>query len=111
MSPDSARELIEAVTERTIPAVWEGNGIKRMLNPTLSARDKALVLAYSSPKGVSARELALWAGYGNLSRFRTSILAELDRASLIHFDQCTDMVSVLPPGIRKVETSGLLVLK
>lgn len=110
LSVDAARTLIEGVTERTIPAVWEGDGMKRVLNPRLSAKDKALALAYTTPKGVSSKELATWSGYGNLSRFRSSILDELDRNALIHFDRGRDMVTILPPGIRRVETNGLLVV-
>lgn len=111
LSPDAANELIEAVTEQIIPAVWEGDGIKRILNPFLSARDKALCLAYSSPKGVSAKDLALWSGYSNLSRFRTSILGALNKDALIHYDQRSDLVVILPTGVRHVESRGLLVMK
>lgn len=111
LNADAARDLIEAVTERTIPVVWEGDGVKRVLNPALSARDKALALAYSSPKGVLAKDLATWSGYGNLSRFRTSVLDGLDKQALVHYDRRTDTVTILPTGIRRVESAGLLVLK
>lgn len=108
---DEARELLEEVTARTLPVVWETGSGKKLLNPKMSAPDKALVLAYSCPGGTTARELCEWIGYSNLSRFRNSILAGLDREALIKFNESTDMVTVSPTGIRKVEGSGLLELQ
>ena len=108
LTVDAAHGLIEGVTERMLPVVWEGNGVKRVLNSKLSAKDKALVLAYSSPKGVSSKDLADWSGYGNLSRFRTSVLKDLDKDALIHFDRQNDVVTILSTGVRRVENARLL---
>lgn len=111
LSEDAARDLIESVTERTIPVVWEGDGVKRVLNPSLSTRNKVLVLAYATPSGATARQLAAWSGYSNLSRLRSTVIAELDKEALVHFDETTDTVRILPTGVRHVEGKGLLVLK
>jgi hypothetical protein len=111
LPPNEARELLEEVTARTLPAVWETGSGKKLLNPKLGTPDKALVLAYSCPGGATARELCEWIGYGNLSRFRNNILAGLDADALINFNRNTDVVTVSPTGIRKVEGTGLLELR
>lgn len=108
---DDARELLEEVTARTLPVVWETGSGKKLLNTKLTAPEKALVLAYSCAGGATAHDLAKWIGYGNVSRFRNSVLTNLDREALISFDRTTDLVKVSPTGIRKVEGSGLLVLR
>ena len=111
LNVDAASRLIETVTERTIPLVWQGHGVKRVLNPKLSTRDQVLALIYSSPDGVSSKDLASWLGYGNLSRLRTSILGKLDGDAFIHFDRQRDLAIALPPGIRYVEGNGLMIVQ
>ena len=108
---DNARDLLEEVTARTLPAVWETGSGKKLLNTKLTTAEKALVLAYSCAGGATAQDIAKWMPYGNLSRLRNTVLADLDREALINFDRGTDLVTVSPTGIRKVESSGLLELR
>lgn len=104
-----AGALIESVTEKLIPVVWENAGRKMVLNAGLSARNKVLVLAYASPRGATAREICSWVGYSNLSRFRSSVLKALDSDALIDFNYANDTVMITPAGTRYVESRGLLV--
>lgn len=111
LSVQEAGVLIEGLTERVIPVVWEGDlDVKRVLNPRLAAGDKALVLLYSSPDGATARQLAKWMDYSNLSRLRNGVLSDLHTRALVHFDPKSDRAEILPPGTQKVEASGLLVM-
>lgn len=105
-----ASSLVESVTERVLPAVWENAGKKKILNTSLSHRERALVLTYATPEGVSARELCSWTGYSNLSRFRGSILKGLDDDALVSFDPASDRVIITPKGTNLVESSNLLKL-
>jgi hypothetical protein len=107
---DDARALIDSITERTLPLIWEGDGKKRVLNSSLSHRDQALALAYSCQNGATAKELCNWAGYSNLSRYRSGIIADLHKDALIDFDDATDKVTLLPTGAKYVEDSGVLNL-
>lgn len=109
LSTTDARALIESVTEKILPAVWENAGRKKVLNASMSARNKALVLAYSSPGGATAKQIFEWSGYSNLSRFRSTILKELSVEALIDFDPGSDRVTISPTGSKFVETSGLLI--
>ncbi|HZW05818.1 MAG TPA: hypothetical protein VFF65_01745 [Phycisphaerales bacterium] len=108
---DAAHVLIEQVTEKVMPVVWEVGNAKKVLNPNLSTGNKALVLAYSTPDGVTAKTLCEWIGYSNLSRFRSMILKKLDEDALIHYTAANDTIVVTPTGVRLVETSGLLTMK
>jgi len=105
-----AAALVEGVTERVIPLVWEQDGIKKVLNPKMSAKDKALVLSYATPGGSSAKDLASWVGYGNLSRFRNDVISALHKEALVHYDKESDQITISPTGIRKVEANNLLAL-
>lgn len=107
-SVDDSGALIEGLTERIIPLVWESDGKKRVLNPKLSHRDKALALAYSCDSGATAKDLCAWADYGNLSRYRSSVIAGLHKEALVDFDLKTDKVVLLPTGAKYVEESGIL---
>lgn len=104
-----AGALVESVTERNLPVVWDNNGRKKVLNPDLSTKDKALVLAYASPNGATAKEICNWSNYSNLSRFRTSVLKGLSEDALIDFNGATDVVNLSPTGNRYVESKGLLI--
>lgn len=110
LNTTSAGGLVESVTEKILPAVWENAGRKKVLNPKLSAREKALVLAYASPAGATAKDICAWSGYSNLSRFRAGVLKGLGDDALIDFDPKTDAVTISPTGSRYVETRGLLVM-
>jgi hypothetical protein len=107
-SVDDARALIDGLTERIIPLIWDGGEKKRVLNPKLSHRDKALALVYSCDHGATAKQLCSWADYSNLSRYRSSVLAELHKEALVDFDAKTDKVILLPTGAKYVEDSGIL---
>ena len=109
ISIQEAGALVEGLTERILPIVWEDGNVKRILNPRLSSSEKALVLLYSSAGSVTAKQLAGWMDYSNLSRFRKSVLAELHSKALVHFESSSDQVQILPPGAQVVEGSGLLV--
>jgi hypothetical protein len=107
---DEAKALIDGITERTLPLIWEGGGKKRVLNPKLSHRDKALALAYSCQKAATAKEICAWSDYSNLSRYRRGIIADLHKEALIDFSSDTDRITLLPTGAKYVEDSGILTM-
>ena len=102
-----ARDLIEKVTERTHSAVWDLGDTKRVLDPTMPARDKTLVLLYASGGRASAIDLQKWTEYKNTTDFRKKVLRGLHQEALAHFDRKTLVVDLLPPGTRLVEQKGL----
>lgn len=103
-----SRAVVEAVTARTHEGVWRQGDVRRILDPSRSAADKILVLAYAENKAVSVGDLTKWSEYSNPSRLRKTILKKLHEEALIHFDAKADTVQILPPGQRHVEAAGLL---
>lgn len=102
-SIDQARRIVQTINEIRVPVVAEVDGFVRVQNTTLDVPTKALViLYYKQPNKVSDTDLAKWLRYQNLSRFRSSILRDLDAEAMIHHEGgwCT----ILPKGIHRVES-------
>jgi hypothetical protein len=108
LSLEEAQSLIDSISTRTVPDIWEANGKKRVLRSDLNYSQKTLLLAYSeSRKSVSARDLFNWSKYSDYSTYVKTILKPLHREDLIEFDEVSDEVVISPLGIREVETSIL----
>ena len=105
---EESRTIVESVTVRTHGSVWRQGDLRRILDPSMSMAEKALVLAYVENKSITVSDLLVWTEYSNPSRFRKTILGELHKNALIHFDKTADAVQILPPGIRHVEVECLL---
>ena len=100
---DAATAAVESLTERTVPLVWKSGPYTRVLSSNLTAVEKVLVLLYSEGVPVSARTLATSVEYTNLSRFRTKVLKDAHKDTLVHFDSAQDCMTITPVGIRHVE--------
>lgn len=104
-----ASDAVEALSERSLPIVWKGNSVTRVLGAHLSAKEKTLALLY----GIGTADVATITksiGYSNLSQFRRAVLQPAHKADLIHFDPELDSVEISPVGIRYVEENISLVL-
>jgi hypothetical protein len=100
----TATAFVEALIERDTPAVWEVvAGTKRVLNTSMSVRDKALLLLHATPGPVRDADLLAWTEYTNGSRFRSTILAGLHDDKLIDYERATGLVRLSEPGARYVE--------
>lgn len=100
---DTAAGAVETLVERAIPLIWEVNGTWRVLNPSLTAREKSLVVLYGVGQ-MTAPRLAKAVEYGNPSRFRSTVLGKAHAERLLNFDPSTDEVVLSPVGARYVET-------
>lgn len=103
----TATSLVEALTTKQIPIIWEVGNHKRVISPPnqkLSSQDKALLLLYNaSPQAMKVADLIKFAEYGNTSRFRKEILTGLHKQDFIHFDRNEDTAVLSPLGIDFVE--------
>jgi hypothetical protein len=105
---DDAAETVEALVERETPIVWEVNGTRRVLDTTLSMRDKSLVLLHASDGGVLAeRDLVSWVEHTNASVYRRDVLRKAHKARIIDYDGTNGTVTISPRGIELVETEIL----
>ncbi len=108
LSEEDSRAIVESVTARTHGIVWKQDDVRRVLDPSKSAAEKALIFAYAEGKAVSVTDLLKWSGYSTPSRFRKKILKDLHKNALIHYDEKADTAQILPPGQRYVEDKNLL---
>ena len=105
---EESRAIVEAVTARTLQIVWKSGDVRHVLDPSKSAEQKVLILAYAENKLVPVSDILEWSEYTNGSRMRKTILRELHKQALIYFDVVADTVQILPTGQRHVERHGLL---
>lgn len=103
VSIEEATAVVDALTEREVPAVWEIGGKKRVLHADLAANDKMLLLLYSAAGVVPVADMIEWLEYGNPSRFKSDLLAKAHRKRLIEFNKKDGTVSLSPIGVRYVE--------
>nr|WP_156134575.1 hypothetical protein [Methylobacterium sp. ZNC0032] len=107
---DDSRALIEAVTARTFPIIWNNGDARRILDPVKTTPDKVLILLYSEKKPTPIRSLQNWIEYKNTTEFKTKVIIPLHKKALVHFDIQNALVSILPPGQSLVEKSGMLIV-
>src|SRR5262245_38431091 len=98
-----AQETVDALVERKTPAIWEVEGMKRVLGSDMSAKNQVLMLLHHSTGWVAATDLFKWIDYSNMSMFRRSVLLPLHKGRLIEFDAEKDRAGISPRGIMEVE--------
>lgn len=104
VSLEEAQALLDAIAEREVPHVWSIAGVKRVLDPKLSAREQVLVLLYAEPEtAVPVEDLAKWVEYKRTDRFKTNVLAPLHTSRLVEFDRETNTVLLSPRGADETE--------
>lgn len=105
-----ASKVVDTLTSRTLPLIWEVGNNKRVLNTELSMKDKALALLYSSKEPVSESDLFKWVEHSNPSVFRRDVLTKAHKAKLVEYDKAAKTVQLSPLGIKYVEEKVSLEL-
>ncbi len=102
---DEAQRIVNELVSRKLLLVHSVGPVKRVLDPSLSKRDQALLVLYvTHPNSMSDQELFKNVEYSNLSMFRKSVLKELHRDRKIEYS--TDgTCTILPPGMKYVEAN------
>ena len=104
MSLEEAQDLVDSISVRQLPAIWEVAGKKRVLKKGLSAGDKVLLILYSSKEtAVLVEDLCDWIEYSNISVFKARVLKTLHKKRMIELDKETDAVLLSPTGAQRVE--------
>ena len=93
-----AQAAVDALVERSHPLVWELDGVKRVLDPTMKMGDRVLVLLYSTPDWVTIAQLKIWMRNNtNLGR----VLVGLFDKQLIELGK--EKAIITPLGVKHVE--------
>ena len=104
LSLEDAQGLVDSLSIRHLPDVWEVHGRKRVLRSDLTNKDKALLLLYTCPDlGALTEDLCLWTKYSSPSMFRTRVLRQLDSEDLVDYDEEIEYVVLSPLGVARVE--------
>ncbi len=102
LSVDEAQKLVDSLTERRVPLVWQGEGMKRVLDPKLPLKDQILLLIASSATPVETRDLLEWSGYKDKGYF-LRLLRRLHADRMIELASDENKVQILPPGAQYAE--------
>lgn len=101
-SLEEAQNIVNAIIQRRLNLVHEIENIKRVLLPSLSARNQTLLILSSSyPNKVSVDDLVLWIEPSNKSRYQNEILQKLHKERLIEYNK-PDWCTILPTGLSYV---------
>lgn len=104
MSLEEAQDLVDSISVRQLPTIWEVSGKVRVLKKGLSASDQVLLILYNAKEtAVFVEDLCDWIEYSNLSVFKTNVLTTLHKKRLIEYDKETDAVHLSPTGAQHVE--------
>lgn len=108
LSLEEAQAIVDGISIRQLPTIWEVAGKKRVLDAGLNAKDQVLLLLYaSSESAVLIEDLCSWVEYSNLSVFKNKVIGVLHKARLIEHDKDTDTVFLSPKGATYVEENLL----
>lgn len=98
----TATATVDALVERTLPLIWEVNGRRRIMDPTMRLADKTLLLLYGSAGGMTDADLAADIKHGRLRDYRKT-LRTLDDQVLVEYNEQSGLVVISPKGEADVE--------
>ncbi len=108
LSLEEAQGMVDTLSSRNLPDIWEVGGKKRVLKLGLDYKQKALLLTYTNVQGgVLVEDLFKWTEHSNFSEFKRSILKPLHEKRLIEYDRETECAFLSPTGVKEVEENLL----
>lgn len=99
----TATQVVDALVERELPVIWQVGGLKRVLQPELSMKDKMLLLLYSEQGPVSEERIISSIEHSNPTVFRRDIARPAHKSRLIEYDEGARTLELSPVGMRWVE--------
>jgi hypothetical protein len=100
---EEAKEIVEALSEKELPLIWDAGSVKRVLNTSLTMLDKTLLLLFSSTSPLSESDLLASLEHSNPSVYRRDVLRNAHRDRLLEYDEGKRTVRISPTGIARVE--------
>jgi hypothetical protein len=105
---DAAAQLVDTLVQRIVPVIWAVDGKYRVLDTSLSMKEKTLLLLYHHPSAaLRESDLCAWAEHSNSSVYRRDVLRPMHTMKLIEYDAGSRSVTLSPKGIALVETTLL----
>jgi hypothetical protein len=107
ISVQEAQEIVDALSERKMPLIWDPGTAKRVLNTQLTATDQTLLLIHQSMSWVTEDDLLNSIEYSSAALYRSRVLMKLHKARLAEYDKPNQRVRISPKGSVHVEDSIL----
>jgi hypothetical protein len=100
---DEAADIVDALVEREAPLIWKVGDKRRVLDTTLSMKEKALVFLHATAGAMSEGDIIDFIEHSNASVFRRDVLRPAHKARLIEYDEPAGRVTISPLGIELVD--------
>lgn len=100
---DEAAEIVDALVERETPLIWTVGDKRRVLDTTMSMKEKALVLLHATAGPMSDADIIDFIEHSNASVFRRDVLRPAHKARLIEYEERAGQVTISPLGIEIVD--------
>jgi hypothetical protein len=106
--PAKAQKMIEDLVTKKVPLIWTLGNVRRVLDPTMTAREQTLVLLYAEyPKSVPAVTLGKWVEYSNIGVYVVKVVEKLHSERLVEYEKGhkggSGKVTLSPLGRKYVE--------
>lgn len=98
----TATAVVEALTDRTLPVIWQVGGKRRILVPSLPLVDEVLLLLYGQAGRCAAKDLARDLKQHRFDNFKR-VLKRLDDDVKVEYDVESGFVEISPKGEKDVE--------
>ena len=98
----NAQKIVDSVTSRKVPLVWEIDNVKRVLKPEIKLKDQMLLLISSSASKTKVDDLFKWIE-NSTKKYFLSTLRKMHSDRLVEISADSTEVSILPPGSMQVE--------
>jgi hypothetical protein len=100
--PTETQTIVEKIVEREIPLIWNNDGLMRILNPNIPAKNQVLIHLYvRDHQNISDIRVAI--EYKNATRFENNIVTPLHKKRLIEFDKGSGTCHISPLGTIEAE--------
>jgi len=106
-SADEAQSIVDRLVKRSVPIIYDRDGIKTILRQASYDEATLLFLYYEGEKDVPVGNLSRWVGYPNVTIFKKSILEKLHTEKKLYLNEKARLCRILPPGLQYVEESIL----
>lgn len=104
---DEAQSIVDRLVKRSLPIVYDRDGVKTLLRQMPYDEATLLFLHYEGEKDVPVGDLCKWVEHPNVTIFRTGILQKLHTEKKLYLDEKSRLCRILPPGLQYVEESIL----
>ena len=98
----TATAIVDALVDRTLPIIWEVDGVRRVLDTERPLKDQTLLLLYSDPSPINERDLCTYLEQSRLANYRR-VLEPLHKGRMVEWNKTTGLVTLAPPGRKDVE--------